>query len=115
MERGRRFGDVWLAWNLWQALGLDTWPEKKLPRGREDVPWGLMAAVLVIARLCEPSSELHIAEDWFRRTALDDLLGLPEAKVNDDRLYRALDRILPHKDTLETHLKERLGTLFKLE
>jgi transposase len=115
LERGRRFGDVWLAWKLWQALGLDTWLEKRLPRGREDVSWGLMAAVPVIARLCEPSSELHIAEDWFRRTALDDLLGLPEAKVNDDRLYRALDRLLPHKDALETHLKERLGTLFKLE
>ena len=74
-----------------------------------------MAAVLVIARLCEPSSELHIAEDWFRRTALEDLLGLPEAKVNDDRLDRARDRILPHKDALEKHLKARLGTLFKLE
>ena len=115
LERGRRFGDVWLAWKLWQALGLDTWLEKRLPRGREDVAWSLMAAVLVIARLCEPSSELHIAEDWFRRTALEDLLGLPDAKVNDDRLYRALDRLLPHKNALETHLKERLGTLFKLE
>lgn len=115
LERGRRFGDVWLGWRLWRALGLDVWLAKKLPRGREDVPWSVMAAVLVIARFCEPSSELHIAEDWYRRTALDDLLGLPEAKVNDDRLYRALDRILPHKDALEAHLKERLGTLFKLE
>jgi len=115
LERGRRFGDVWLAWKLWQALGLDRWLEGRLPRGREDVAWGVMAAVLVIARLCEPSSELHIAEDWYRRTALDDLLGLPEAKVNDDRLYRALDRLLPHKDALEGHLKERLGSLFSLE
>ena len=115
LERGRRFGDVWLAWKLWQALGLDAWLGEKLPRGREDVAWGVMAAVLVIARLCEPSSELHIAENWYRRTALDDLLGLPEAKVNDDRLYRALDRLLPHKDALEQHLKGRLGTLFKLE
>jgi transposase len=115
LERGRRFGDVWLAWKLWQALGLDRWLARRLPRGREDVPWDVMAAVLVIARLCEPSSELHIAEDWFRRTALDDLLGLPAAKVNDDRLYRALDRLLPHKDALERHLKERLGDLFQLE
>src|SRR5260370_3985866 len=115
LERGRRFGDVWLAWKLWQALGLDKWLEKNLPRGREDVSWGVMAAVLVIARLCEPSSELHIAEDWYRRTALDDLLGLPEAKVNDDRLYLSLERLVPHQDTLEQHLKERLGTLFKLE
>jgi transposase len=115
LERSRRFGDVWLAWRLWQALGLDRWLAERLPRGREDVPWDVMAAVLVIARLCEPSSELHIAEDWYRRTALEDLLGLPAAKVNDDRLYRALDHLLPHKDALEQHPKERLGTLFKLE
>lgn len=115
LERGRRFGDVWLAWRLWQAIGLDALLEQLLPSGREDVPWSVMAAVLVIARLCEPSSELHIAEDWFRRTALGDLLGLPEEKVNDDRLYRALDRLLPHKPALESHLKERLGTLFSLE
>ncbi len=115
LERGRRFGDVWLAWRLWQALGLDHWLADRLPRGREDVPWDVMATVLVIARLCEPSSELHIAEDWYRRTALEDLLGLPAAKVNDDRLYRALDHLLPHKDALEQHLKERLGTLFQLE
>ena len=71
-----------------------------------------MAAILVIARLCEPSSELHIAEDWYRRTALEDLLGVPAEQVNDDRLYRALDRLLPHKEALESHLKTRLGELF---
>lgn len=115
LERGRRFGDVWLAWKLWRVVGLDQLLEQLLPAGREQVSWATMAAVLVIARLCEPSSELHIAEDWFRRTALDDLLGLPAAKVNDDRLYRALDRLLAHKEALETHLKERLGTLFALD
>jgi transposase len=115
LERGRRFGDVWLAWRLWQAVGLDHLLEAYLPRGREEVPWSAIAAVLVIARLCEPSSELHIAEDWFRRTALEDLLGLAGEKINEDRLYRALDRLLPHKESLETHLKQRLGTLFQLE
>jgi transposase len=115
LERGRRFGDVWLAWRLWQALGLDQLCARLLPHNREGVSWAAMAAVLVIARFCEPSSELHIAEDWYRRTALDDLLAIPEAKVNDDRLYRALDQILPHKDALEEHLKERLGTLFQLD
>ena len=95
VERGRTFGDVWLAWTLWRALRLDTVLEELLPPGREDVPWATMAAVLVLARLCEPSSELHVAEDWYRRTALEDLLGLPAALVNDDRCYRALDRLLP--------------------
>ena len=74
-----------------------------------------MAAVLVLARLCEPSSELHVAEDWYRRTALEDLLGLPAALVNDDRCYRALDRLLPHKAALEQHLVARLGELFALD
>lgn len=112
LERGRSFGDVWLAWTLWQALKLDTLCETLLPRGREEVPWSVMAAVLVLARLCEPSSELHIAEDWYRRTALEDLLGLPAERVNDDRLYRALDQLLPHKTAIEQHLVKRLGELF---
>src|SRR5438094_5294636 len=115
LERGRRFGDVWLGWTLWRALQLDTLLERLLPAGRADVPWATMAAVLVLARLCEPSSELHIAEDWYRRTALEDLLGLPAALVNDDRCYRALDRLLPHKTVLEQHLVARLGELFALD
>jgi hypothetical protein len=115
LERGRQFGDVWLAQRLWQAVGLDELLARLLPAGREAVPWATMAAVLVVARLCAPSSELHIAEDWFRRTALDDLLGLPDDKVNDDRCYRGLDKLLAHKAALETHLKERLGTLFDLD
>ena len=115
LERGRRFGDVWLGLRLWQALGLDALLESLLPPGREEVPWAKMAAVLVLARFCEPSSELHIAEDWFRRTALGDLLGISDDKVNADRLYRALDQVLPQKVLLEFHLKQRLGDLFDLE
>jgi transposase len=115
LERSRLFGDVWLGWTLWRALQLDTLLERLLPLGREEVPWATMAQVLVLARLCEPSSELHIAEDWYRRTALDDLLALPAALVNDDRCYRALDRLLPHKTALEQHLVQRLGALFALD
>jgi Transposase DDE domain len=115
LERGRTFGDVWLGWTLWRALRLDEVCERLLPAGREEVPWATMAAVLVLARLCEPSSELHIAEDWYRRTALEDLLALPAALVNDDRCYRALDRLVPHKPALEQHLVGRLGELFALD
>src|SRR2546425_5641346 len=89
--------------------------ETLAPRGREEVSWSVMAAVLVLARLSEPSSELHIAEDWYRTTALEDLLGLPPEKVNEDRLYRALDRMLPHKGALESHLRARLGELFQVD
>ena len=115
VERARTFGAVWLGWMLWHSLGLDRLCEALLPRGREEVPWAVMALVLVVARLCEPSSELHIAEAWYRHTALEDLIGLPASQVNDDRLYRALDRLLPHKGALEQHLRASLGELFALD
>src|SRR3989441_827064 len=115
LERGRTFRSVWLGWTLWRALRLDEAVARLLPEGRETVPWATMAAVLVLARLCEPSSELHIAETWYRGSALEDLLALPAPLVNDDRLYRALDRLLAHKTALEQHLVARLGELFGLE
>jgi len=115
LERGRAFGDVWLGWTLWRALRLEEICAGLLPEGREAIPWSSMAEVLVIARLCQPSSELHIAEDWYRATALEDLLRLPSEKVDDHRLYRALDRLLPHKRAIEQHLVRRLGELFGIE
>lgn len=115
VENCREFGGVWLAWQLIRRLELDEFLEQTIPRGNEEIRWGLMSLVLVIARLCRPSSELHIAEHFYRQTALADLLGVPDAKVNDARLYRTLDQLLPHKAALETFLKNRLGELFDLE
>lgn len=115
VENCRSFGGVWLAWELIRKLSLDTFFQKTIPRGREDVPWSVTALILVIARLCEPSSELHIAEHFYRKTALPDLLGVPVEKVDDNRLYRALDALLPHKRELEVFLKDKLGELFELE
>ena len=115
IERSRRFGDVYLALALWRGVGLEAACERLLAAGKERVSWAKMAAVLVTARLCEPSSELHIAEDWYRRTALCDLLQLGDEEVNKDRLYRALDRLLGHKAALEAHLSQRCGELFAVE
>jgi transposase len=115
LERLRDFGDVWLAWGLWRLLGLDTLLSQHLARGREEVPWATVAAILTIARFCEPASELHIEHTWYRRTALEDLLGVGVAQVHTDRLYAGLDRLLPLKETIERHLKQRLGDLFALD
>lgn len=112
VEHGRAFGDVWLAYKLWQVLRLDEFCETVLESGKEKVPWPQIAAILVLARFCEPSSELHIAEDWYRRTALEDILGVRAKDVHHKRLYRGLDRLLPHKAKLEEHLKECYGRLF---
>lgn len=115
VEHSRAFGDVWLAHKLWQALDLDKFCASVLEHGKEKVPWPQIAEILVLARLCEPSSELHIAEDWYRRTALEDILGVRSKHVHHTRLYQGLDRLLPHKAELEEHLKDCYGRLFSAD
>jgi transposase len=115
VERSRHFGGPWLGLELARRLELDRFLETALPSGREEIGWASTALVLVLGRLCEPSSELHLAEHFYQASALPDLLGVPAEKINDDRLYRALDALLPYKAALEKHLKEKLGSLFELD
>lgn len=115
VENCRQFGAPWLALELIKQLGLHEFLQQTLPPGQEHIPWSLTALILVIGRLCEPSSELHIAESFYRHSALADLLGVPVDKVDDNRLYRGLDALLPHKQALEKFLKQRFGELFAIE
>ena len=115
LERTRQFGACWLGLELWKRLELDRFFEAALDDEPADVPWSRVAALLAINRLCAPGSELAIEQRWYPSTALDDLLGIEGGQINDTRLYRCLDRILPHKTKLERHLKERYGELFGAE
>ena len=112
VERLRSFGDVYLGLLLWNRLGFAEFCKQQMPSGREEIPWSIVAAVLVLARFCAPSSELQIAESWYDKTALDDMLGVRSDKISEDRLYRALDALLPRKDELCRHLQQRYGELF---
>ncbi len=115
VENCREFGGPWLALALAERLKLDEFLSQTIARGRERVPWSLSALILVIARLLKPSSELYTSEQWYPKTALPDLLGVPADRVDDNRLYRTLDELLPHKEALEVHLKQRMGELFALQ
>lgn len=115
VENCRQFGGPWLALEAVKRLGLDEFLQRMLPPGHEHVRWSLTSLILIIARFCEPSSELHIAEHFYRQSALSDLLGVPVDKVDDNRLYRGLDALLPHKQALEVFLKQRFGELFAIE
>jgi transposase len=106
---------VWLGCKLWRMAKLEEFFDDHLPPGGEDIPWATMAKILTVARLCEPSSELHIAEGWLRKTALADILGIDEAKINEDRLYRGLDKVLPLKEALEAHVKKQWEGLFEVQ
>jgi transposase len=115
VERVRDFGGYWLGVQVLEKLGINAFWGQTIGRGHEEIDWDMLAATLVLMRLCHPSSELRIAEGLFEQSALADLLGIPVEKINEDRLYRAMDLILPHKSELEKYLKERLGELFQPE
>jgi hypothetical protein len=115
VERCVDFAEPWLGLELLNHPGIDSLLKQLQPPGREEVEWSLMSLILVICRLCEPSSELHIAENIYVHTVLYDLFGIASEKINDDRLYRSLDQLLAHKEAMVVYLKDRLGTLFGLE
>ncbi|MFH0990241.1 MAG: IS1634 family transposase [bacterium] len=113
-ERPRRFGDVWLALALIKKLGLGELFDRIMPDIHPKISWARLAEVLIVSRFCEPSSELHIAEQFYRKSALSDLMGIPDEDIYDNRLYRSLDKLLGYKDDIQKHLKERLGELFHI-
>ena len=115
VEKVRDFGGYWLGLQILEKLQLIAFLEQAIPLGREDIDWSMVSLVLVLMRLCEPSSELCIVEHLYERSPLAGLLGIPEEKMNDNRLYRSLDILLPHKSALEKYLKERLGKLLHLD
>jgi len=115
LRRPRAFGNCWLGCELWRQLELDGFWQPRLPRGREQVAWADVLKVLVVNRLIDPGSEFRLHRQWFERSAMDELLGLDWAVAEKDRLYRCLDRVLPHKPELFVHLKQRWQDLFEEE
>jgi len=111
----RGFGDVWLGLWLWRHLKLDEILERHVPQGKETIHPADIVAIEVINRLCAPCSEFALAEHWYASTGLEDLLGVPDSAITKDRLYRTLDRLLNAQEAIERDLKERLGTLFRLD
>jgi len=114
-SNGRRFGDIWLARWLWQFLELDQIIARHVPQGKETVAPAEVIAIEVINRLCQPCSEFALAERWYAATGLEDLLGVPDAEVTKDRLYRTLDQLRAAQEAIENDLKQRFGVLFQLD
>ena len=112
VERVREFGSVYLALALWRRLGLHELLSQLMGEGREDVPWAEVAAVLTAGKFCGQASELGVAEEWYARTALEDISGIAPELINDDRLYRGLDHLGRHKDRLCEHLMQRYRDWF---
>lgn len=115
VEKVRDFGDAWVGVGIWRLLDLDRFFSQKIEAGKEEIPWETMISFVTVSRFCESMSKLSIAERFADQSALPDILGIDPLKVNKDRLYRAMDQMLPCKQALGEHLKKRYGELFHLD
>jgi transposase len=64
-----------------------------------EVNIGAVIVVLCLNRLTAPKPLSGIA-DWAAKTVIEELIGVPASKLNDDRLARALDAIYPHLEAI---------------
>lgn len=115
LRRPRAYGDCWLSTEVWRELELDRFWQERLGEGREAVSWEKVLQLLVVNRLIDPGSEFRVHRHWFLQSAMDELLGVDFAVAEKDRLYRCLDRVLPHKRELFVWLKQKWADLFQAD
>jgi len=112
LRRPRQWGGCWLAMALWDQLGLDAFWRPRLPDSRKGTPWLHVLKTLVSYRLLDPGSEWRLHRDWFKNSAMADLLGEDDSVAAKDTLYRCHDKLCKHKNDLFLFLKERWRFLF---
>jgi uncharacterized protein DUF4277/DDE family transposase len=111
----RDVGALLLASHLLSELGLTATIDRLLPRSpRSELSVGEVASALVANRLCSPSPLYDIA-GWASGTAIQELLGIPAALLDDDRLGRALELFAPHAEAVRGALAARAIERFGLD
>ena len=114
LHRPRQWGSCWLACNLWDSLELDPFWSAKLPPSRKGTSWLNVLKTLVCYRLISPGSEWRLHREWFRTSAMADLLNEDSSVVQKDTLYRCLDKIVEHKKEFFSYLTQRWHHLFNV-
>lgn len=103
----RLAGPIHVAHHLWGKLGLNS----ILREAGLSERGCLLTELMTINRLVTPHSE-HAMPDWMRRTALGDIVGEDLSMLGTASLYRNLDRLHPHRATIESMLARREESLF---
>ena len=87
-----------------RRLGVASLVDQVAPmRGQSLLTHGEVVAALVANRLCGPAP-LYDVSSWASSAAVAELLGVPGALLNDDRLGRALDAVAPVAEDLRAKL-----------
>jgi transposase len=110
----RQVGALLVAWHFLRELDVCGVVDRSLPRSeRSELSVGEVVVAMVASRLCSPSPLYDIA-GWASGSAVRELLGIPPALLNDDRLGRALERFAVYAESVRGLLAaraiERFGT-----
>jgi transposase len=109
-EHHREAGPVHVGHQLWRRLELD----RILRDCKLSAAVRQLTCVMALNRLIAPSSE-HAMPAWVRRTALADILGTDFEGLDEQPLYRVLDKLHPHRAAIEAELVTRERSLFNLD
>ncbi|MBW6456717.1 MAG: IS1634 family transposase [Trueperaceae bacterium] len=91
----REVGPLLLVHAVLARLGIGQIVDRLAPvRGSALLSHGEVIEALVANRLCAPAP-LYDVSGWASSAALHELLGVPAALLNDDRLGRALEALAP--------------------
>lgn len=112
LRHPRQWGGCWLAMELWNQLGLDEFWASRLADSRKGTDWLKVLKTLTAYRLLDPGSEWRLHREWFKTSAMADLLDEDDSLAAKDTLYRCLDRLCEHKADLFSFLKTRWSLLF---
>ncbi len=110
MERAREVGPVHVGCQFWKKLKMD----EILKQAGFSEKTRLLTLLMVMNRLVAPSSE-HKMPGWINSTALSDILSLDLSSLNDEALYRNLDKLYPKRGIIESLLAEKEKSLFDLD
>jgi len=103
----RDVGALLLAGHFLTQLDVTGTIDRALPRcARSQLSVGEVAAALVASRLCSPSPLYDVA-GWASGAAVHELLGIPAALLNDDRLGRALETLAVYSESVRGRLAAR--------
>ena len=110
MEESREAGPVHVGHQMWQQLRINP----ILRRAGLSARACVLTEAMTLNRLIAPRSE-HAMPDWMRRTAVSDILRADVSALDDDVLYRNLDRLHPKRELIERELAAHEKTLFNLD
>jgi hypothetical protein len=103
----RSVGPLLLVEHFLRELHVKDTVDGALPRSaRSILSVGEVVCALIASRLCSPSPLYDVA-GWASGAAVHELLGIPPALLNDDRLGRALETVAVYAESLRSHLAAR--------